>query len=140
VLDDLGLEAAVEWQCREFEKRTGASCAFESHLGDVPVDRNLATAFFRMLQEALTNVARHAQATSVHVRLACHDERLELEVRDDGRGITRQAISSPKSLGLLGIQERARRVGGVVRIDSVEPHGTLVWVEAPLVQAAREVM
>jgi PAS domain S-box-containing protein len=139
VLDDLGLHAAVEWQCREFEKRTGAVCLLDSQIAGTDIDRDLSTAFFRMLQEALTNVARHAQATRVDVRLTCSDDALRLEVVDDGRGIARQAINSPKSLGLLGIQERARRVGGVVRIESVEPHGTSVRVEAPLVRGTREV-
>jgi signal transduction histidine kinase len=140
VLDDLGLEAAVEWQCREFEKRTGVTCALESKLHRSDIDRNLATAFFRMLQESLTNVARHANATRVNVRLACENDRLWLEVRDDGRGISRQAISSPKSLGILGIQERARRVGGVLTVESAESHGTTLRMEAPFVRTGREGM
>lgn len=138
VLDDLGLEAAVEWQAQEFEARTGTSCGFHSTLGSERLDRNVSTAFFRVLQEALTNVSRHAQARAVEVTLGIHDGRLALEVADDGRGLAEDALGGGHSLGLLGMRERARRLGGELSIRSAPGQGTAVTLSVPIeaVQAA----
>jgi PAS domain S-box-containing protein len=132
VLDDLGLVAAVEWQAQEFEARTGMSCVFEAHVRDARFERSLSTAIFRILQEALTNVVRHAEASRVEVRLQQEDLRLRLEVSDDGKGISEEAISSTKSLGLLGIRERVRRLGGGVMLSGTRERGTRIVVELPL--------
>jgi signal transduction histidine kinase len=134
-LDDLGLLAAIEWQASEFEQRTGALCQVESGVDDSQLPRHLATAAFRIFQEALTNVARHAGATHVDVRLELVGETLRLEVRDDGKGITLAEAQSPKSLGLLGIRERARRLGGKATAGPGASGGTVVSLELPLPSA-----
>jgi PAS domain S-box-containing protein len=134
-LDDLGLLAAIEWQASEFEQRTGALCLVESGVGlgdDSQLPRHLATAAFRIFQEALTNVARHANATHVDVRLEIVGDRLRLEVCDDGKGITPGEAQSPKSLGLLGVRERARRLGGTATVRPGPSGGTVVALELPL--------
>jgi PAS domain S-box-containing protein len=131
VLDDLGLLAAIEWQAQDFETRVGATCAVESNLGDEPLDRETSTAVFRIFQEALTNVTRHAQANHVDVHLHRSERTLLLEVHDDGRGIPPEALANPRSLGLLGIRERARRLGGTVHIEAIPAGGTIVSLEIP---------
>lgn len=131
VLDDLGLRAALEWQAEEFTKRTGTACVVNAEIGDLHLDRGLATAVFRIFQEALTNVTRHAQATSVDVHLWLERGNLKLEVADDGVGVPEIAPRS-SSLGLLGMSERARRCGGECTIRRREPRGTLVAVSVPL--------
>jgi PAS domain S-box-containing protein len=134
VLDDLGLVAAIEWQAGQFEASTGTPCVVHTSLTDVAVDRGLSTAVFRIFQEALTNVTRHARAEHVEVRVEVHDGKLSLAIRDDGVGITPEAAQSPRSLGLLGIRERAHRFGGAVSIGPSSPHGTLVALEVPLAE------
>jgi len=131
VLDDLGLLAAIEWQAQEFEERTGTLCTVESNVGDAPLPRDVSTALFRIFQEALTNVARHAEAREVAVHLWLADGELRMEVRDDGRGITVAQAGNPRSLGLLGIRERARRLGGGAAIAAGPSGGTVVWVHVP---------
>lgn len=132
VLDDLGLLAAIEWQASEFEERTGTTCVVRAEVGSVDrFERNVSTAVFRIFQEALTNVARHAEATHVEVAIRCRGGSLELEVKDDGKGIPDEAISSPSSLGLLGMRERARRLGGVTAL-SRDGRGTSFSVVVPL--------
>jgi PAS domain S-box-containing protein len=133
VLDDLGLLAALEWQAQEFEKRTGTECHLRSNLGDTQLERNLSTAVFRIFQEALTNNTRYAEASRVDVSLELKDGWLSLEVKDDGKGIAPEAIRSPTSLGLLGISERARRLGGsaVVSAAPAPARGTIVSLRVP---------
>jgi PAS domain S-box-containing protein len=132
VLDDLGLLAAVEWQGQQFELRTEVPCTIRSNLGEERIDRELSTAAFRIFQEALTNVSRHASATHVDVRLEKKDGELTLEVRDDGVGIGPEASLSPRSLGLLGMRERARRLGGAVSVHAGPGGGTVVELHVPL--------
>ncbi len=132
VLDELGVEEAVEWQLEEFRKRTGIACRFESGFVGGSIDRAVSTALFRVLQELLTNVVRHARASAVHVRLSAGNGRLALEVRDDGCGIPSDRVYAPRSLGLLGIRERVSNVGGSVAIEGEPGHGTLVSVSIPL--------
>jgi PAS domain S-box-containing protein len=132
VLDDLGLIAAIEWQAQDFEDRTGLVCTVHTNAGDVAMERSASTAVFRVFQEALTNVTRHSQAKRVDVRIQVTPEALALEVCDDGIGIAPEAVSSPKSLGLLGIRERARRLGGSVSVGGVAPRGTQVALRVPL--------
>ncbi len=131
VLDDLGLRAALEWQADEFAERTGLTCSLESNVGDEHLERHLSTAIFRIFQEALTNVVRHAEATHIDVRLERLDRELVFEVRDDGKGISLEAARNPKSLGLLGMRERARRLGGAVKIAAAVPNGTVLSVVVP---------
>jgi PAS domain S-box-containing protein len=131
VLDDLGLIAAIEWQAQEFEEHTGTPCVVRSNATDAAIERPLATAVFRILQESLTNVTRHAHADHVEVRVEVDDDGVTLAVRDDGVGITLDAAASPASLGLLGIRERAHRFGGTVTIGPAAPRGTLVALRVP---------
>src|SRR5205823_2840457 len=128
VLDDLGLEAAIEWQIQEFEKRTGVTCHFHSSLKHVDLDPERATAVFRIFQETLTNVIRHADATQVNVYLREEDEKLILEVQDNGRGLSGRELSGAKSLGLLGMRERATMLDGEVNIIGRQGKGTTVGV------------
>ena len=132
VLDDLGLFAAIEWQAQQFEKRTGVTCLVRSNIGDRRLERGLSTALFRVFQEAITNTARHANASRIDGLLETQGERLRLEVRDDGVGLPAGVVSSPTSLGLLGMKERLRRFGGTVTVAS-DPNGrgTCVTVEVP---------
>jgi PAS domain S-box-containing protein len=132
VLDDLGLLAAIEWQGQEFEKRTGATCAIESNVGEMQLERNLCTAVFRIFQEALTNIARHAEASHVDVRLEHREGWLHLDVHDDGKGISAEALHDPRSLGLLGMSERARRLGGTAHVIGEPGKGTTVSLAVPL--------
>jgi signal transduction histidine kinase len=132
VLDDLGLVAAVEWAAGEFQKRTGVKCDVSVPAEDeLPMDRDRATALFRILQETLTNVARHATATHVRVRLTNHDHTVALEVRDNGRGIDESRIFGRQSLGILGMKERAVLLGGELVIESTPGAGTTVIVRIP---------
>jgi PAS domain S-box-containing protein len=134
VLDDLGLIAAIEWQAGEFEERTGTPCVVRSNATDAVIAGPLSTAVFRIFQEALTNVTRHAQAEHVEVLVQVDGTAISLKVRDDGVGITPEAAHSPKSLGLLGIRERAHRFGGSVSVAPASPRGTLVALTIPLTE------
>lgn len=136
VLDDLGLEAAIEWQAQGFMKRTGVEMEVKLPAVEIGLDRERATAVFRVLQEALTNVARHAEASRVEIHLRAKGEMMTLAVRDDGKGITDDALTSAWSIGLTGMRERAGALGGRVDIDRVETGGTAVVIHMPL--AARK--
>jgi signal transduction histidine kinase len=131
MLDDLGLVATVEWAGEEFQARTGTRCQLDLPLDDIVVDQERATAIFRILQETLTNVARHADARKVEVRLAREDRGLTLEVRDDGRGISEDRLSRHQSLGILGMRERALLIGGDLTITGAPGRGTMVRVTIP---------
>jgi PAS domain S-box-containing protein len=132
---DLGLEAAVEWAAQEFARRSGLRCEVEVPEGPTDLDRELATALFRIVQEALTNVARHARASRVRIRLAHQDDALVLEVADDGVGM-REAVAHGPALGLLGMKERAAGFGGQVSHAPGPDGGTLVRVRVPRRPAA----
>jgi signal transduction histidine kinase len=137
VLDDLGLLAALEWQAQEFERRSHLTCIIHTNVPeDAPIGAALSTAVYRVFQEALTNVVRHGAAKRVDVRLELSDGWLELDVADDGRGITPSAIDSPRSLGLIGIRERVKRLGGTAIVKGAESHGTVVSVRIPMSGAA----
>ena len=132
VLDTLGLAAAVEWQCQEFERRTGIACECRLPEEEVPLGSEKSTALFRILQEALTNVARHAGASEVIVELKTEGDSVGLSVRDNGRGATEAELSALTSLGLLGMQERAALLGGDVTVQGTKGEGTLVIARLPL--------
>ncbi len=132
LLDDLGLTAAMEWQVGEFQERTGVECDARFDCGDSSVEKDLATALFRIFQETLTNVARHAEATLVRVRLTQKDNELRLEVSDNGKGITPRQIADPKSFGIVGIRERVNLWGGTVSINGKPRKGTTIKVRIPM--------
>jgi PAS domain S-box-containing protein len=131
LLDDLGLAAAIEWQAEEFTERTGVRT--DLHLSEeaVTLGSDVVTALFRIFQETLTNVARHAQASQVRVELITDPDQVMLQVRDDGRGIAEHEIRDSQALGLLGMRERARALGGEVTIKGVPGQGTTVTVRIP---------
>jgi PAS domain S-box-containing protein len=132
LLDDIGLLAAMEWQAEEFQKRTGIACELSVSSQDINLDQERSTAIFRIFQETLTNIARHARATKVRVNLAKKGGKLELTIKDNGMGITKEKISDPKSLGLLGIQERVHFLGGDMDIKGIRNKGTTVTVSIAL--------
>jgi PAS domain S-box-containing protein len=132
VLDDLGLVAAVEWQAQEFERSTGITAHLEIQATYPELEDVCATTAFRILQETLTNVARHARASRVKIALRVSSEELTLEVRDNGRGISEGEMASPRSLGLIGSRERAIACGGELVIRGVRKQGTTVMLRIPL--------
>ncbi|HXG49654.1 MAG TPA: PAS domain-containing protein, partial [Methylomirabilota bacterium] len=132
VLDDLGLVPALEWQAREFQTRTGVECHLETRLGVTEIPRDLGTAVFRIFQESLTNVARHAQASRVQASLVADGHALHLVVHDNGRGITDAQQANAKSFGLLGMRERAATLGGECHIAGQPGAGTTITVRIPL--------
>jgi len=138
ILDDLGLAAAVEWAGEEFEARTGIKCRLDLSEGSISIDPERATAVFRIFQETLTNVARHAEASELEVRLAKLDRHLILEVHDNGRGIPEDKLSRGESLGILGMRERALLLGGEITISGIPGKGTTVSVRIPDQNAPNE--
>lgn len=137
LLDTVGLSAAVEWEIREFTERAGLKATTAIDVVDpTSVDTDRALAVFRVLQEGLTNIARHAQASRIHVALKRGADDLVLEMWDDGKGITAEAIDSPSSLGLLGMKERVRPFGGSVNISGTSGKGTTVSVTVPILGSA----
>ncbi len=132
LLDDLGLTAAIEWQAGEFQKRTGIRCSTDLISDDIPVVPDSALAVYRIFQEALTNIARYAEATRVDVTLKVSDGTLVLHVQDNGKGITENQIADPRSIGLIGMRERARAMGGVIHIHGAQAQGTTITVNIPL--------
>lgn len=132
VLDDLGLEAAIEWQAAQFEEQNGISCLFKtSNVSDV-YDKTVNTAVYRILQEALTNVTRHANASKVIVKLYEKNSILVLEVADNGKGILEAEKNKTQSLGITGMKERAFMINGSFSIKKRKEGGTLVKVAVPL--------
>ena len=132
LLDDLGIAAAVEWQAGEFEKVSGIECGLVLDPEELLLDQERSTAIFRVFQEILSNVARHSEATKVEVSLKAESERVILEVSDNGRGITKEELSSPTSLGILGMRERAAQLGGEFKIAGKKGKGTTVTLRFPL--------
>jgi len=132
LLDDLGLVAAIEWQSEEFMNRTGIKCDLTLLSNHTVLDRDRSTALFRIFQETLTNIACHAAASKIEVRLQQNNDRVTLIVTDNGIGIAEQQISSSSSLGLIGMRERAYVLGGEVKIQGIKGKGTTVTVTLPL--------
>ena len=132
ILDDLGLPAALRWQAAEFTQRTGVACEARLPEVDPPLAPATALALFRILQEALTNVARHAGAKSVRIGLTLEGSTAILTVADDGRGIAPELLSRQTSLGLMGMRERALAFGGTLELSAEPGRGTTVVVRAPL--------
>jgi PAS domain S-box-containing protein len=136
LLDDLGLIAAIEWMAQGFQDQTGIECELTFSPREMVVDKDYATTIFRIFQETLTNVRRHAKATSVNVRLEEEGDNLTLTVNDNGKGITEQQISHPKSFGIMGVRERVRFLGGEVEISGTKNKGTTVKVSIPRKEAS----
>ncbi|MBC8089569.1 MAG: PAS domain S-box protein [Phycisphaerae bacterium] len=132
VLDDLGLVAALEWQAQQFARRTNVRTKVDLPANDPPLDADGRTTVFRIVQEALTNVARHANARNVQVSLRLHVTKVEVSIRDDGRGITREQLADRRSLGLLGLRERAMAAGGSLEIIGNTTSGTAVNLTLPI--------
>jgi signal transduction histidine kinase len=132
VLDHLGLPAAIQWEATTFEARTGIRCRFASGPIRDGLDGDRAIVVYRILQEALTNVARHAHAGAVRIELRERGRFLNLSVKDNGCGITRAELLNPRSIGLAGMRERARLAGGRVTIEGVRGRGTTVTVRVSL--------
>jgi PAS domain S-box-containing protein len=132
LLDDLGLAAAIEWQAEEFQERTEIECTVRVTPKEISADKEHSTAIFRIFQEAITNIARHAQATEVTVRLEERDDQLVLTVRDNGKGIAESDQSKADAFGLMGMRERAHGLGGTAEIIGVRGEGTSVIVTIPI--------
>jgi len=132
MLDDLGLLPAMEWLAQNFTDRTGIVCDLDIRSPDLDLEEPYATAVFRILQESLTNVSRHAQAALVEVSLDRIADQIELQVRDNGRGFSPDDPRKPNSYGLLGLRERAYLLNGSLEIDSKAGVGTTISVRIPL--------
>ena len=132
ILDSLGLVAAMEWQANEFHNRTGIPCVVTTTLDETIWDQDITTVFFRIYQETLTNIIRHANATRVTVRLDQDNETLIMTVADNGRGISEEEMASSRSLGLVGMRERAMLIGGELTLQGAPGQGTTVTLKVPL--------
>lgn len=133
---EFGIIAAIEWQAREFQNRTGIRCEIASGSEEISLDPDLSVALFRIFQETLTNIAKHANASMVHVDFRETDGWLELEVHDNGHGITRDEMLKPKSFGIRGMLERASNLGGRIEISGAPGRGTTLSVRLPLTESA----
>lgn len=129
ILDDLGLIAALDWQSKEFERRNNIKCTFSSAIPDIPIEGNVATVLYRIYQEALTNVARHAEATKVAAELTLHKDQLVLIISDNGKGFDPESAKAKKHLGLVGMKERALMINGEFVIKSGK--GTTITISIP---------
>ena len=134
VLDELGLYTAIQWQAQEFENRTGIRCKIIKLQYDINLDKHTSTAIFRIFQEGLTNVAKHSSATNVVISLKVIDDKLLLEIKDNGTGIDKNKLRAPTSTGLLGIRERVMALNGSFEIQSENDQGTRLLVFVPYKQ------
>ncbi len=132
VLENLGLIPAIEWLAREFQQRMDIRCHLATDMVEVTLDKARSIAVFRIVQETLTNIARHAQATEVDIIIACGNGQLRIDVGDNGVGIDEKAILSLRSYGILGMYERTRQLGGELNIGATKKYGCLVSLCIPL--------
>ena len=132
ILDHFGIVAAIEWKASEFQKRTAIRCKLNIEEQDIRLDEHTSTVVFRIFQETLTNAARHANPSRINIDLFVKDDHMILIVKDNGKGMKQESIINNKSLGLVGIQERAKFIGGKVSINSVLGYGTTVTLKVPL--------
>lgn len=130
ILDKVGLPAAVEWQAQQFAQRAGLISEFDID-PRIVLDKATSVALFRTLQEILTNIARHAQATKVTIKLKQQNGSILMEVMDNGRGISKEQLSSSASLGITGMRERVRLMGGDICISGGPGQGTTVRISVP---------
>jgi two-component system sensor histidine kinase UhpB len=131
VIDDLGLLPALNWQSHEFEKRYGIPCSFVSSVKELPFEKDFVTGLFRIYQESLTNIARHAKASEISSSLSQEDNSLVLKIKDNGIGFNPDTLQK-KTLGIIGMKERAFMLGGEFNIDSNAVQGTSVTVRIPI--------
>ena len=132
ILDDFGLVAAIEWQAEEFAKRTGIPCEIGAAPAEIVLNQDLSIAVFRIFQEALTNIVRHAAASRVDVRLKDEEDHFEMNVCDNGTGMQTEPIERGKSFGLIGIRERVRDFGGEFSVSESPAGGTCVNIRVPI--------
>lgn len=132
LLDDLGLSATIEWYCEDFENRTGIRCILEAGPEEIVLDQARSIAIFRILQEALTNVARHAKADCVQVKIARNTHFFRMEIQDNGIGISPEQVNNPQNLGLVGLRERVYPFNGSIVFEGQPGKGTTVKVVIPL--------
>jgi signal transduction histidine kinase len=128
---DLGLVAAIEWQATDFSNRTGVLSAVSVNCEQLDLHPQTEMALFSIFRETLTNIAKHARASHVKVRLSCSDHEVELSVTDNGSGIAAADRLKPTSFGLRGMEERAAQLGGTVSVTAARPRGTCVAVSVP---------
>jgi signal transduction histidine kinase len=131
-LDDFGLNEVIELVLTDFKKRTNITCEFIPTPYHRALNREISTEVFRIFQEALTNIARHADANNVAILLQYTGDRLTMEIRDDGRGITKKELADPTSIGLTGMHERVYALEGTLEIIGIRGKGTTVTVSIPL--------
>jgi signal transduction histidine kinase len=131
-LDDFGLQEALKLAAEDFEKRTRIVCKILSKPQNIHLKKEISTEAFRIHQEALTNIGRHAGAKKVTVALRSTGDRFIMEVGDDGRGITEKELRDPKSIGLTGMRERAFALGGTLSITGARGEGTTITLSVPL--------
>ena len=132
ILDDLGLIEALEWQCSEFEKRNQIKCAFACSNPTITINREIAIGLYRIFQEALTNIARHSGANHVIASLQIEPQQLVMTIADDGKGFDPEAVKAKKSLGLVGIKERALMMKGKLFTETAPGKGTTIRIIVPL--------
>jgi signal transduction histidine kinase len=133
MIDQFGLKTSLDWLCSEFARNTGVACAFICHPALSNLDTAIACTFYRIVQEALTNITRHAQATEAGVQLTQIDNSLQLRIEDNGRGMLNEDRSKSGSFGLQGMYERTLLLGGTFNIDSTPGSGTRIEISVPLV-------
>ena len=132
-LDDFGLIAAVESEVRTFEERTGIECELSLPEDDtLSLGPDVDAAIYRIVQEAMTNVARHSDASRLEIRVRQQPDETLVEIRDDGKGIPASKLSDRNSLGVAGMRERARRIGATLEVEGIVGHGTIVSVRIPV--------
>jgi PAS domain S-box-containing protein len=132
LLDDFGLLAAVEWMAANFQKKTAVICTVESNGITVELDDTIESAIFRVIQEALTNIEKHARAGNATISLMHIDGRLDVMIRDDGIGMTPGSDNKPGCYGLIAMQERIYVLGGTIGIENSKPHGVTINVSVPI--------
>jgi len=132
ILDDMGLVAALEWQLREFATRSSLGYTFRCNVDELSLEPDKTTALFRLVQESLTNVARHAHAANVEVCVDVDGDQLTVQIKDDGRGISQEELRGAKSLGLVGMRERVHLISGTLDISGAPGKGTMVTVAVPM--------
>ncbi|OPY75390.1 MAG: Oxygen sensor histidine kinase NreB [Syntrophorhabdus sp. PtaU1.Bin058] len=132
ILDDLGLAVAIKWQLKRFQEKVGIICMLQSDVAEITIPADYSTVLFRISQECLTNVSRHANATKVKITLTGEGKNLVLEIEDNGKGITKEQIKNPLSLGILGMRERIMGLKGRFSINGEPGKGTKVRVELPM--------
>jgi signal transduction histidine kinase len=132
ILYDLGLIPAFEWQLKRIETQSGIKCYFKFSPAEILIDDNISLILFRVLQESLTNIVRHSEATVVEIYLRQISNKIDLLIKDNGKGIEESKLSSLSSMGITGIKERIKSVSGNVIIKGEKDTGTIIEVQIPL--------